>query len=517
MTGSYGDHMNWPDGHEVRADGTGEGTRMRTVTSIGRLTGSSRAPGSRVIAFATWLLALLGAGLMYVSFDAQYQFILAQKDARAASLIEAAMLDAAMVILSALGIGLARAGQPSRSVRFLIVMCAASSAGMNLAAADPSSWRSVAAYVAAPVFLAVITDRVIAVIRQHVLPQDAESAWAPLGRAAVSVLRLAAVVALYLLRTVLAPSGTLQGLRQMVLDATLSPTRTGARTVCCEPTPCSADEHGIPASESERQADDQGAAQHVIRFGTKSARDPLRHQEGRFLVPLPGTPRIREPVSCRTGRRRARTAGRPAGGHQAHLHRRGTAQAHRSGRSPWRRGGRMTSPQAEPSAQALGESLAALAAQVASLRGQVALIGRRLDQAGLRGDLDLVARFEELARTVADTLDDAAPGGSAAPCWIGLDRQEYTARLAELRHWADTVLRQHYGGYELRDCWPGHIHAIWELSTLAAEWHHVYGGQRPDLTRALEFYDRWLPGTMRRIAAITQACVPECVTRRRSW
>ena len=110
MTGSYGDHMNWPDGHEVRADGTGEGTRMRTVTSIGRLTGFGRLPGSRVIAFATWLLALLGAGLMYVSFDAQYQFILAQKDARAASLIEAAMLDAAMVILSALGIGLARAG-----------------------------------------------------------------------------------------------------------------------------------------------------------------------------------------------------------------------------------------------------------------------------------------------------------------------------------------------------------------------------------------------------------------------
>jgi hypothetical protein len=120
-------------------------------------------------------------------------------------------------------------------------------------------------------------------------------------------------------------------------------------------------------------------------------------------------------------------------------------------------------------------------------------------------------------RTVADTLDAAAPSGPAAPCWIGLDRQAYTAQLAELQQWADTVLRQHYGGYELRDCWPGHIHAIWELSTLAAEWRHVYGGRRSDLARALEFHDRWLPGTMRRIAAITQACVPECVTRRRSW
>jgi hypothetical protein len=227
MTGSPGDRTGWPDGHEARADGTGQGNRVRTVTSIGRLAGFGRAPGSRVIAFATWLLALLGAGLMYVSFDAQYQFILAQKDARAASLIEAAMLDAGMVILSALGIGLARAGKPSGSVRVLIMICAGASAGMNLAAADTGSWRSVVAYVAAPVFLAVITDRVITVIRQHVLPPGTESAWAPLGRSALAVLRLAAVAALYLLRTVLAPTGTLRGLRQMVLDAAPVPGQQG--------------------------------------------------------------------------------------------------------------------------------------------------------------------------------------------------------------------------------------------------------------------------------------------------
>ena len=177
----------------------------------------------------------------------------------------------------------------------------------------------------------------------------------------------------------------------------------------------------------------------------------------------------------------------------------------------------MASPQAEPSAQALGESLGALAVQVAALRGQVAQVNQRLDQAGLRGGLDLAARFEELAQTVADALDAAAPRGPAAPYWIGLDRQAFGAQLAELRRWADTVLRQHYSGYQLRDCWPSHIHAIWELSTLAAAWHHAYGGQRADLGRALEFYDRWLPGTMRRIAAITRTCLPECTMRRRSW
>jgi hypothetical protein len=171
-------------------------------------------------------------------------------------------------------------------------------------------------------------------------------------------------------------------------------------------------------------------------------------------------------------------------------------------------------PPADPSPRALGESLAALAAQLAGLRGQIHATNARLDQAGLRADLNLAARFEELTQTVADALDAAAPQGPAAPYWIGLDRDTCHARLAELRHWADTVLRQHYGGYELRDCWPRHIHAIWELSTLAAEWHCTYGGTRPDLARALEFYDRWLPGTMRRITGITRKCMPHCVMLR---
>ena len=82
----------------------------------------------------------------------------------------------------------------------------------------------------------------------------------------------------------------------------------------------------------------------------------------------------------------------------------------------------MTSPQAEPPAQALGESLAALAVQVAALRGQVAMINQRLDQAGLRGDLDLAARFEELARTVAAHWTrprPAVPPPRTGSAWTG--------------------------------------------------------------------------------------------------
>ena len=263
---------------------------MRAVADIHRRPGSGRAPGSRVIAFATWLLALLGGGLMYVSFDAQYRFILAQKGDRGASLIEAAMLDAGMVILSALGIGLARAGKPSRSVRFLIVICAGASAGMNLASANPASWRSVAAYAAAPVFLAVITDQVIAVIRQYILPQDAQSAWAPLGRTVIAGLRLAGVVALYLLRVLFAPSETLRGLRRMVLDAAPVPEVTRIRPVNGETLSCSGHDHGIQeqgagrpseaeyAAEDGSQDQDRGADQLVTRFRTKKAAFLVRYR-----------------------------------------------------------------------------------------------------------------------------------------------------------------------------------------------------------------------------------------------
>ena len=77
-------------------------------------------------------------------------------------------------------------------------------------------------------------------------------------------------------------------------------------------------------------------------------------------------------------------------------------------------------------------------------------------------------------------------------------------------------MRREYGGYQLPACWANHPHAIWELSTLAAEWHRTYSGSRPSLDRALEFHDRWLPGTMRRIADITRRCNPECAARRHS-
>ena len=114
-----------------------------------------------------------------------------------------------------------------------------------------------------------------------------------------------------------------------------------------------------------------------------------------------------------------------------------------------------------------------------------------------------------------DALDAASPRGPAAPCWLDLDREAYVAQLAELKQRVDTVLRPYYGGYEQHDDWPIHNHVIWELSTLAAEWHRTYRGKLPDLPRTLEFYERWLPGTMRRVSKYTRACIGQCSASRR--
>ena len=207
----------------------------RAVTNIRRLAGGERAPGSALIAIAAWLLALIGGGALYVSFTAQQRYVFAARHQNVASVIEALLLDLLMIVFTLLALGLARAGKSSRTERVLILACAAASAYMNVSAADAASPRSVVAYAVAPVALAVVVDRVVAVIRRHVLAGEEASAWTAMGRALLAVSRLAGVTALYSLRFVLAPPSTATGLRRMVLAAAPLP--------------------GLPAPE-ERQAID---------------------------------------------------------------------------------------------------------------------------------------------------------------------------------------------------------------------------------------------------------------------
>jgi hypothetical protein len=176
-----------------------------------------------LIAVAAWLLALTGGGALFVSFSAQYAYITAVRRQDAASVIEALLLDLLMIVFTLLALGLARADQSARAERALILACAAASSYMNVAAADVASPRSVTAYAVAPVALAVVVDRVVAVIRRHVLADREPSAWSTVGRAAAAAGRIAGLVLLYCLRLALAAPQTARGLRRMVLDAASLP------------------------------------------------------------------------------------------------------------------------------------------------------------------------------------------------------------------------------------------------------------------------------------------------------
>jgi Protein of unknown function (DUF2637) len=193
--------------------------RWRAVTKVRSLAERKRRPGSVLIGVAAWLLAVIGGGALYVSFSAQYKYVFAARHQDAASIIEALLLDLLMIVFTLLALGLSRAGKSSRAERALILACAAASAYMNVSAADTASPRSVVAYAVAPIALAMVVDRVVAVIRRHVLADEEASAWTVLGRALLAVARFAGLTLLYSLRFTLDAPETARGLRQMVLDA----------------------------------------------------------------------------------------------------------------------------------------------------------------------------------------------------------------------------------------------------------------------------------------------------------
>jgi hypothetical protein len=117
------------------------------------------------------------------------------------------------------------------------------------------------------VFLAIITDRVISVIRRHVLPADTESAWAWLGHATIGAARLTARIALYLLRTALAPKETATGLRRMVLDAAPVPGTIQVTAAPATSGPDEPDDRDDQAEEDDQR--DEDGDQPAIEFATK--------------------------------------------------------------------------------------------------------------------------------------------------------------------------------------------------------------------------------------------------------
>ena len=169
------------------------------------------------------------------------------------------------------------------------------------------------------------------------------------------------------------------------------------------------------------------------------------------------------------------------------------------------------------------DPLAALAAQVEELRGQLARsqgdighLRERLEAgssqtAMLR--LDVKQSRDELAEAIGKRRLKPPP----APWWR-VTRDEGEAMLADLREWVETFLRPHYPDYTTRlpACWANHFEAVWELSTLRAEWQRIYDDEdNRDLRGALNWHDRLLPGVLDRLATAIRCDEAGCRIARR--
>ena len=153
------------------------------------------------------------------------------------------------------------------------------------------------------------------------------------------------------------------------------------------------------------------------------------------------------------------------------------------------------------------DPVADLAAQLKELRGQWVRsqgeIGALREQ--LKGSTGQVMLLLVQVKRLAERLNDALAKRQLAPPpapWWRVSEAEFQSMLAELRHWVESFARKHYPAYVARlpPCWPNHPEAVWELSTLMAEWERVYGdADNRDLAGALWWHERWLPGCIARL------------------
>lgn len=198
-----------------------------------------RKKGTLLLLVASFLVLALAAGQGYVSWFAQYLFILAAKKVPTASGIEALGLDTGAVIFALLALALVRLERRAIVPRILNVSCAAGSLAMNVLGADLLSPRSIAIYALPSALYATASDQLIAVVRRHALPakvddEEQRSAWAMAWRGLIRVASIIALIILwvlriplYILRLSVAPKETYGGLRQLVLDLTPLPEATG--------------------------------------------------------------------------------------------------------------------------------------------------------------------------------------------------------------------------------------------------------------------------------------------------
>jgi len=168
------------------------------------------------------------------------------------------------------------------------------------------------------------------------------------------------------------------------------------------------------------------------------------------------------------------------------------------------------------------DPVAALAAELAELRGQLARTQGEVGylKARLEKDSGQVVMYrleiKQLRERLAEAIGSRKLKPPPAPWWV-VDEATGRELLAALRGWVDQFLRKHYPGYlaRLPRCWPNHGEAVWELSTICAEWERIYGDEdNRDLEAALTWHDRWLPDCISRVAGAIKCDEVGCLVAR---
>jgi hypothetical protein len=161
------------------------------------------------------------------------------------------------------------------------------------------------------------------------------------------------------------------------------------------------------------------------------------------------------------------------------------------------------------------DPIVTLTAQLEELRGQLARYTGETGhlRARLEEDSGQVAMLRLEVKRLAEALDKAVEKRQLAPPpapWWLVGETEGRTMFAELAEWVEAFLRRQYPGptRRLPSCWAKHPDAIWELSTLRAEWERIYADpDNRDLQGALAWHDRWLPGVLSRLEKSMSECL----------
>jgi hypothetical protein len=163
-------------------------------------------------------------------------------------------------------------------------------------------------------------------------------------------------------------------------------------------------------------------------------------------------------------------------------------------------------------------SVAALAIHVNGLRRDLEALATKMDAltstqqehaAVLDGIAELRRQVEQILAVLTEE-DDASP---TTWFWLTMTEHEHDEQLAELSDWVDTVLRTQYPNYladQIRQCWPNHPEARWELAWLYRLWSLAYLAKTPAPKDAADWHDRWSPGVIRRLSQVMGRCEGAC-------